>query len=192
MRAQAGRTSWDVSGRLWTSRKTSQDVLETSRLAVHRLVYGCVFPFPDDPGYRARGPRSGAAYPWRTRWFCRRSDPKRRLLEGRGGRDVLGSARECVQCDAADGVVAGVEEMNDVGARQRPSLGANQRGRASMSSSAGNVGPSERLGSCVQRLRRCFTSTTGRATERWEGGPSSVGPIRWCAAHDRRLGWPQR
>jgi hypothetical protein len=54
--------------------------------------------------------------------------------------------------------------FNDVGARQRPNLGANQRGRASTSSSADNGGASNRLGTCVWRLRRCLTPMTDRAT----------------------------
>jgi hypothetical protein len=59
--------------------------------------------------------------------------------------DILGSARQCVQCDAASGVAIRSEGRNDVGARQRPNTDANQRGRASVSSSAGNGGSPKRL-----------------------------------------------
>jgi hypothetical protein len=46
----------------------------------------------------------------------------------------------------AGGVAERLVVIDDVGARQRPNTGANQRGRASVSSSAGNGGPSDRLG----------------------------------------------
>ena len=50
---------------------------------------------------------------------------------------------QCVECVA---VVGGV--LIDVGARQRPNTGANQRARASLSSSAGDGGASIRLAYC--------------------------------------------
>jgi hypothetical protein len=58
--------------------------------------------------------------------------------------DVLRSARQCVQCDAPDGPAVRSEGRHDVGARQRPNLGANQRGRASVSSSASHGGAPRR------------------------------------------------
>jgi len=81
------------------------------------------------------------------------------VAPGRSGTlwDASIPARRCVQCVAAGGAAAALEVMVDIGARQRPNTGANQRGRASVSNSAGNGGASKRLGTRIRRSRRCLT-----------------------------------
>ena len=79
---------------------------------------------------------------------------------------------------SAGGVATRSEGRHDVGARQRPNTGEIQRGRASVSSSAGNGGVSSRLGTCVRRLRRCLTPRTVRATKRWTCDSSEWHPPR--------------
>jgi site-specific recombinase XerD len=141
------RTSQDKFGHLGTTSLTSRDIASFSRRS-WRLgaSSGAPTPVAGSPGLgRPAVPRAAAA--------------------GHLGR-ILASAREWAECMPAAGVAMRCEGRHDVGARQRPNTGAIQRGRASVSSSAGNGGVSSRLGTCVRRLRRCLTPRTVRATKR--------------------------
>lgn len=150
----------------------SQDVLETSQRIVHR---SCMV-FRTHPSstrtiarlVRAFARRMLAADGGPTEQRTVRAGASSTVVTGTSW-DVLASAHQCVQCDAACRAAAGLVVLNVVGARQRPNAGANQRGRTSVSSSAGNGGASNRLATCIRRSRRRLTPATGRATSRFTG-----------------------
>ena len=66
----------------------------------------------------------------------------------RAGRTSWVASTQCVECVAAGRVAVSGGVMVDVGVRQRPNTGAKQRGRAALSSTAGNGGASRRLACC--------------------------------------------
>jgi hypothetical protein len=100
------------------------------------------------------------------------------------------SSTQCVECMSAGWVATRPDGRDDVGARQRPNTGANQRGRASVSSSAGNCGAPERLGN-LRKTSEALLDSDDRTRYQHRGdwrpkwgvlGP----PLAVGCAHDRR------
>jgi hypothetical protein len=102
--------------------------------------------------------------------------------------DVLEQAHLCVQCDADDGAPVDPGEPYDVGAQRRPNTGANQRGRASMSSSAGSGGAPRRVPT-VNRIEALLDSDDRPRYPAMGTDPTADGlpapPTRRCARDSR-------
>jgi hypothetical protein len=182
-RAQAARTSWDVSARRRTFQgrpRTFWDVPPDGPLWMH----GRLCPSPVEPDNSGRGSRAVAAHAGRLRRLPRATDWRAGAVSAETTGTLWDEALRCVQCVAADGVAMRSEVHHDVGARQRPNLGANQHGRASLSRSAGNGGASRRLAVADPIEALLDRSTTGRATNGWTIEPSG-GP--WNAAAGNRV-----